>query len=159
MRAVRVIRTNYSLLWQHLDVSKVLPKLMDKSVISEAEKKEVESYHQSRGQSALIINALFTASHSLEGLLTICDMLKITPGKEHIAQQILRGKVHSVFRFPSFSCCILAATNHLSLLAIWISCLAVGNCRKVETFALHLCCLIVAVMCQLHTTDINNCYQ
>ena len=98
MRAVRVIRTNYSLLWQHLDASKVLPKLVDKSVISEAKKKEVESYHQNLGQNALIINALFTASHSLEGLLTICDMLKITRGKEHIAQQILRGKVHSVFR-------------------------------------------------------------
>ena len=135
MRAVRVVRTNYSLLWQHLDASKVLPKLVDKSVISEAKKKEVESYHQNLGQNALIINALFTASHSLEGLLTICDMLKITPGKEHIAQQILRGKVLSVFRlyFPSFSCCILATTNHLSHLTI--SCLAVGDCCKVETSA------------------------
>ena len=39
MKAVRVIRTNYSLLWQHLDASKVLPKLVDESVISEAKKK------------------------------------------------------------------------------------------------------------------------
>ena len=44
IRAARVIRTNYSLLWQHLDASKVLPKLVDKSVISETKKKEVESY-------------------------------------------------------------------------------------------------------------------
>ena len=101
MRALRVIRTNYSLLWQHLVASKVLPKLEDKSVISEAKKKEVESYQQNLGQSAVIINALFTASikHSSEGLLTICDTLLTTPGKEHIAQHILRGKVHSVFRF------------------------------------------------------------
>ena len=99
MRASRVIRTNYGLLWQHLDASKVLPKLVDKSVISEAKKKEVESYQQSRAQSAVIINALFTVEHAPEGLLTICDMLKITRGKEHIAQHILRGKVHSVFRF------------------------------------------------------------
>ena len=98
MRAARVIRTNYSLLWQHLDASKVLPKLVDKSVISEAKKKEVESYHQNLGQNALIINALFT-EHAPEGLLTICDTLLTTPGKEHIAQHILRGTIQSVFRF------------------------------------------------------------
>ena len=99
MRAARVIRTNYSLLWQHLDASKVLPKLVDKSVISEAKKKEVESYHQNLGQSALIINALFTVEHAPEGLLTICDVLQTTTGKEHIAQHILRGTIQSVFRF------------------------------------------------------------
>ena len=117
MRAAGAIRTNYSLLWQHLDASKVLPKLVDKSVISEAKKKEVESYQQSHGQNAVIVNALFTASHSLEGLLTICDMLKLTPGKEHIAQHILRGKVHSPFldtNFPKSSWCILPSTNYLS---------------------------------------------
>ena len=99
MKALRVIRTNYSLLWQHLDASKVLPKLVDKSVISEAEKRKVESYQQSHGQNTLIINALFTVKCTPEGLLTICDVLQTTPGKEHIAQHILRGTVQSVFRF------------------------------------------------------------
>ena len=113
MRAAKAIRTNYSLLWQHLDASKVLPKLVDKFVISETKKKEVESYQQNHGQNAVIINALFTASHSLEGLLTICDMLKITPGKEHIAQHILQGKVHSDTNFPNFSRWILI-TSHTS---------------------------------------------
>ena len=99
MRASRVIRTNYSLLWQHLEASKVLPKLVDKSVISETKKKEVESYHQNHGQSALIINALFSVEHTPEGLLTICDVLQTAPEKEHIAQHILRGTIQSVFRF------------------------------------------------------------
>ena len=99
MRAARVIRTYYSLLWQHLDASKVLPKLVDKSVISEAKKKEVESYQQNHSQSALIINALFFGKHTAEGLLTICDVLQTTTGKEHIAQHILRGTIQSVFRF------------------------------------------------------------
>ena len=94
-----MIRTNYSLLWQHLDASKVLPKLVDKSVFSEEKKKEVESYQQSRGQNSLIINALFTVECTPEGLLTICDTLQTTPGKEHIAQHILRGTIQSVFRF------------------------------------------------------------
>ena len=91
MRARRVIRTNYSLLWQHLDASKVLPKLLGKSVFSEEKKKEVESYQQSCGQSAVIINALFFVERTPEGLLTICDTLQTTSGKEHIAQHILRG--------------------------------------------------------------------
>ena len=99
MRAVRVIRTNYSLLWQHLDASKVLPKLVDKSVISETQKNEVESYQQNHGQNAVIINAVFSANIKFvpEGLLTICDTLQTSPGKENIAQHILRGTIQSVF--------------------------------------------------------------
>ena len=93
MRARRVIRTNYSLLWQHLDASKVLPKLVDKSVISEAKKKDVESYQQSCAQNAVIIDALFTVECTPEGLLTVCDTLLTTPGREHIAQHILRGTI------------------------------------------------------------------
>ena len=97
MRALRVIRTNYSLLWQHLDASKVLPKLVDNSVISEAKKRQVESYQQSRGQNAVIIDALFDAECTSEdGLLTICDVLQTAPEKEHIAQHILRGTIQSV---------------------------------------------------------------
>ena len=99
MRAVRVIRTNYSLLWQHLDAGKVLPKLVDKSVISEAKKKDVESYQQSCGQNAVIINAVFSANIKFvpEGLLTICETLQTSPGKKNIAQHILRGTILSVF--------------------------------------------------------------
>ena len=101
MRATRVIHTNYSLLWHHLDASKVLPKLVEKSVISEAKNKEVESYQQSRGQNAVIINALFSASvkHKPEGLLTICDVLQTTPGKAHVAQRILRGTIQCLVAY------------------------------------------------------------
>ena len=91
MRAARVIRTNYSLLWQHLDASNVLPKLVDKSVISETKKKEMESYQQSHGQNAVIIDALFAVERTPEGLLTICDTLQTTSEEEHIAQHVLRG--------------------------------------------------------------------
>ena len=99
MRAVRVIRTNYSLLWQHIDAGIVLPKLVDKSVISEAKKKDVESYQQSCGQNAVIINAVFSANIKFvpDGLLTICEMLQTSPGKKNIAQHILRGTIQSVF--------------------------------------------------------------
>ena len=90
MRAARVLRTSYSLLWYHLNASKVLPQLLDKSIVSESLKKKVESYQQRCGQNAAVINELFT-EHSPEGLMAICDTLQSTPAQEHIAQHILRG--------------------------------------------------------------------
>ena len=104
MRARRAICTNYSLLWQHLDASKVLPKLVDKSIISEAKKKEVESYQQNHGQNTVIIDALFFVECAPEGLLTICDVLQTTPGKEHIAQHILRGTISVCVEIQTGGC-------------------------------------------------------
>ena len=91
MRAARVLRMNYSLLWYHLSASKVLPQLLDKSILSGSLKKKVESYQQRCGQNAAVINELFTTEHVPEGLLAICDTLQTTPAQEHIAQHILRG--------------------------------------------------------------------
>ena len=91
MRAARVLRTNYSILWYHLDASKVLHLLLDKSILKESQKKMVESYRQRSCQNGVVVNALFAVGHTLEGLLTICDTLQSTPGKEHIAQHVLRG--------------------------------------------------------------------
>jgi len=90
MRASRVLRTNYGLLWYYLNASKVLSQLLDKSILSESMKKKVESYQQRCGQNAAVINELFT-EHSPEGLLAICDALQTTRAQEHIAQHILRG--------------------------------------------------------------------
>ena len=92
MKATSVIHTNYSLLWLHLSAGTVLPKL---SFLSESQKEEVESYRQRAGQNAVIINTLLRASikHTPEGLLTICETLRTTPGSERIAEQILQGTV------------------------------------------------------------------
>lgn len=92
MRAARVIRTNYSLLWQHLSGGIVLPKL---PFLSESQKEEVESYQERVGQNAVIINTLLRASvkHVPEELLILCETLQTTLGREHIAQRILEGKV------------------------------------------------------------------
>ena len=99
MRASSVILTNYSLLWQHIDANKLLPKLLDMSLIDKVKKKEVESYQQSCGQNSVIIDALFCRDNTPDALVTVCDKLQTTSGKEHIAQHILRGTVNSVFRF------------------------------------------------------------
>lgn len=98
MKAKRVICINYCLIWQHLIAGNVLPKLMEKSVISVSKKQEVESYQQ-RGQNAVIIEAVLSGGHAPEGLLTICDTLLTDLGKGHMAQHILRGIVHLSFRF------------------------------------------------------------
>ena len=99
MRAIRVICINYSLIWQYLVAGNVLPKLMEKSVISVSKKQEVELYQQHYGQNAVIIDSVLDGGHAPEGLLTICDTLQTNLGKEHIAQHILRGIVHLSFRF------------------------------------------------------------
>jgi len=100
MRAARVIRTNYSLLLEHLSPDRALPKLINTSVINESKKKEVESYQQCYGQNAVIIDVLFSDSikNTAEGLLTICETLHMTPGKELIAQHLLRGTIHFLSR-------------------------------------------------------------
>ena len=103
MRASRVIRANYSLLLQHLDANKLLPKLMDRSVISDATKIEVESYQYSWCQNAVIIDALLYTAHQLKGLLTIFDTLQATIGKEHIAQHVLRGTIQCSVNFRLLS--------------------------------------------------------
>ena len=93
MRASRVIRANYRLLLQHLDANKLLPKLMDRSIVSDATKIEVESYQYSWCQNAVIIDALLYTAHQSKGLLTIFDTLQATIGKEHIARHVRRGTV------------------------------------------------------------------
>ena len=56
MRGTRVMRTNYSFLWQYLEPSRLLPILVDKLLMTETAKKEAESYRQKFAQNSVIIN-------------------------------------------------------------------------------------------------------
>ena len=87
MRGFRVMITNYSFLWQYLEPSRLLPILVDKTLLTEAAKKEAESYTQKFAQNAVIINQLFGAHCSP---LKLCDTLDVT-GQEHIARKLLQG--------------------------------------------------------------------
>ena len=89
-RGERVMSINYSFLWQHLEPSRLLPKLVDKLLMTEAGKQEAESYRQKFAQNAVIINQLF-GSHCPP--LKLCDTLDVT-GQEHIARKLLQGRVH-----------------------------------------------------------------
>ena len=87
MKGARVMRTNYSFLWQYLEPSQLLPKLVDKELMTETRKKEAESYTQKFAQNAVIIDQLF-GSHCPP--LKLCDTLDVT-GQEHIAKKLLQG--------------------------------------------------------------------
>ena len=90
MRGDRVLGINYSFLWQHLEPSQLLPKLVDKELMTEIGKQIAESYKQKFAQNAVVINELF-GSHCSP--LKLCDTLDIT-GQEHIARKLLQGTHH-----------------------------------------------------------------
>ena len=88
MKGARVMRTNYSFLWQYLEPSRLLPILVDKLLMTERAKKEAESYKQKFAQNSVIINQLF---YSDCPPLKLCDTLDVT-GQGHIARKLLHGK-------------------------------------------------------------------
>ena len=87
MRGFRVMRTNYSFLWQYLEPSRLLSILVDKLLLTENTKKEAESYTQKFAQNAVIIKQLFAFDCPP---LKLCDTLDVT-GQEHIAKKLLQG--------------------------------------------------------------------
>ena len=86
-RGFPVIINNYSFLWQHLEPSRLLPKLVDKLLMTEITKKEAELYQQKFAQNAVILNQLFTC-HCPP--LKLCDTLEVT-GQGYIARKLLKG--------------------------------------------------------------------
>ena len=87
----RVIRTNFSLLYSHLDAGRLLAKLPDKELISEMQLKSVKSYHHRFAQNAILIDALLYMDRPSNGLLKFCDTLETTPGQEHVGKKLLEG--------------------------------------------------------------------
>ena len=87
MKGARVMRTNYSFLWQYLEPSRLLPILVDKTLMTETKRKEAESYTQKFAQNAVIIYQLFASGCPP---LKLCDTLDVT-GQGHIARKLLQG--------------------------------------------------------------------
>ena len=92
MKSARVIRTNYSLLYGHLDSGKLLPKLPEKDLINDARSKAAESYQQRFAKNVVVIDALLQFDRPSHGLLKFCDTLETTSGQEHIGRKLLKGK-------------------------------------------------------------------
>ena len=91
MRCSKVICSNYSLLYGHLDPDKLLPKLPEKDLIDETQLKEAKSFHQRFAKNAYIIRILLWYDRPSHGLLKFCDVLETTPGQEHLGRKLLKG--------------------------------------------------------------------
>ena len=92
MHKARVLRGNFTLLYQHLVVAGILPVLEQNGVISEAKRKEVESYGQKHAQSIVVISALFLWECPPDVLVRLTDVLAMTPGQEQVARKLLDGR-------------------------------------------------------------------
>jgi len=90
-RFARVVRIHYSVLYGHLDAEKLLPKLPDKDLISDAKFKAAKSYQQRFAKNAVVIDALLKFDRPSHGLLKFCDTLETIPGQEHIRRKLLKG--------------------------------------------------------------------
>jgi len=95
LRSAIVISQNYSILWQYLDPSQLLPKLLDKFLITEKDNKEAESYSQ-HAQTAIILRGLFNDDTPPNRLFKLADTLDIIPGQEHLARKLLQGMYKSL---------------------------------------------------------------
>ena len=91
IRCGRVVCTNYSLLYGHLDPEKLLPKLPEKGLISEKDLRVVESFHQKFAKNVYVIRALLWYDRPSHGLLKFWDTLETTPGQEYIGRKLLKG--------------------------------------------------------------------
>ena len=93
LRSAMVISSNYSLLWQYLDPSQLLPKLLDKFLIIEEDKEEAETYSR-YAQTSVILRGLFDDYCPPNRLFKLCDTLDTIPGQEHLGEKLLQGTVH-----------------------------------------------------------------
>ena len=92
MLGTRVVRQNFTLLYQHLAVAGILPALVQKGVISEAKRKEVEAYNQKYARNIVIMGALFKWKSPSDWLVRLTDVLAITPSQELVARKLRDGK-------------------------------------------------------------------
>ena len=91
MKCARVIRTNYSLLYGHLDAGGLLPKLPEKDLVNDTQFTAAKSYQQRFAKNAVVIDALLKFDRPSHGLLKFCDTLETTRGQEHIGRKLLKG--------------------------------------------------------------------
>ena len=92
MLGARVVRHNFTFLYQHLAVVDTLSALVQKGVTSEAKRKEVEAYSQKYARNIVIMNALFLNECPPDGLVRLTDVLAMTPGQELVARKLRDGK-------------------------------------------------------------------
>ena len=105
LRSAIVISQNYSILWQYLDPSQLLPKLLDKFLITEEDNKEAKSYSQ-HAQTAIILRGLFKDYTPPNRLFKLADTLDTITGQEHLGRKLLQGTYKLLIgRIPTAAWC------------------------------------------------------
>ena len=93
MLSARVLRNNYSYLYQHLETNPILQHLLDKDIITENTKNQVQSYSQKYPQNIVLVKALFSFECPDDVAVKFADILIATTGQEHIGQKLAQGKL------------------------------------------------------------------
>ena len=92
MLSARVVRQNFTFLYQHLAVADMLPTLVENGIITEAKRKEVESYTQKYAKNIVVTDALFASECPPDVLMRLTDVLTMTPSQEQVARKLRDGK-------------------------------------------------------------------
>ena len=119
MLRFRVVRENFTFLYQHLAVADILPVVVENGVITEAKRKEAETYSQKYARNIVIMNALFLFECPPDGLVRLTDVLAMTPGQEQVARKLRDGK--NIISFSSLMLVVVLSEIRQSLLtkSIW----------------------------------------
>ena len=119
MLSARVVRQNFAFLYQHLAVANILPTMVGKGIITEAKKKEVDTYTQTCARNIVIMKALFLPESPPDWLVRLTDMLAITPGQELVARKLRDGE--NIISFSSLMLVVVLSEIRQSMLtkSIW----------------------------------------
>ena len=87
-KGAEVMRTNYSFIWQHLELSEELQsELVKNSFMTEEDREELNSYGQRFAQNAVIIHRVLFSNKSP---LSLREVLK-NAGQGHIENKLMQG--------------------------------------------------------------------
>ena len=88
----KVLRKNFSYLYQHLDTSHILQHLLDGGIITEDVRKQVQSYVSKYTQNVVLVRSLIGSKISSDRAMNI---LIAASEQEHIGQKLTEGKIYS----------------------------------------------------------------
>ena len=111
MLEAKVVRQNFTFIYQHLAVADTVQTLVQKGVITEAKGKEVEAYSQKYAQSIVVIDALLSFECPPDGLVRLTDVLAMTPGQEQVARKLLDGRI--IISYVGSCVTLISATGRM----------------------------------------------
>ena len=89
-----VLRKSISFLYQHLDPDKVVPMLIEKSLLSTSEAQELASYKHGTAKSIALVDKMLHEASAVDANLSLIDTLKRIPGQQYIGARLMQGISH-----------------------------------------------------------------